>query len=108
MLLKLFEDIEMNITLLHDVPSLENITIQLDKCILLINHFIMINNDFIFIHKLRELFEKIKINLTLELFNNLYKMIRLFTFRLSSLNKSLISFVFINLYYFINRRWIKQ
>jgi hypothetical protein len=67
----------------------DDMILVLDKCIYKIDEFITLYPEFIFMHKFKELFQKVKNNLTPDLFQILYQMIAIFVSKLSSLNLSI-------------------
>ena len=87
-MLKLFNDID-NIFIQcfqNEQYDIHRITQELDRCIYLINQYNMLFDNYIFTYKLKELFEKIKINYTKDLFNKLYHLILLFNIKFVQLN----------------------
>ena len=80
-------------SIINKEPILSDMNEKIDRCILLINNFIVINNDFIFMHKLKQLFQKVKINLSHERFYKLNDMILKFYIELSTLNRTLPSMI---------------
>ena len=85
LLLKLFEDINNIFNII--IVNKENIFSHFDRCLFLINQFLLLHDKFIFILKLKDLFEKIKINLSFDIFKKLYNMIYILNLYFSLLNK---------------------